>query len=258
MERGRVTMDRNADAPWSKFDPEVYVDNNYRTPLEVDLLIVRLLRDYFTRCFDGTLPRSARGIDVGAGANLYPGLSMLPWCEKLVLLEFAPLNVEYLEKQVSPAGYDIAWDPFWDVLRDAPAYEAVDRPRDRIGEVARVERGSLFDLESGTRRFDLGTMFFVADSMSEASEEFHRGVRCFMGALGEGAPFAAAFMKESVGYRVGDHDYPAYRVNEETVAQSLAPFTGELEIHDLHHSVRPGHEGMLLALGRRNAEIATP
>ena len=38
-------MDRNADAPWSKFDPEVYVDNNYRTPLEVDLLIVRLMRD---------------------------------------------------------------------------------------------------------------------------------------------------------------------------------------------------------------------
>lgn len=25
-------MDRNADAPWSEFDPEVYVDNNYRTP----------------------------------------------------------------------------------------------------------------------------------------------------------------------------------------------------------------------------------
>ncbi|MFE1045443.1 SCO2525 family SAM-dependent methyltransferase [Streptomyces olivaceus] len=258
MERGKVTMDRNDDAPWSKFDPEVYVDDNYRTPLEVDLLIVRLMRDYFTRCFDGVAPRSVRGVDVGAGANLYPALSMLPWCEKLLLLEFAPPNVEYLEKQVSPAGYDIAWDPFWDVLREAPAYGAVDRPRDRIGGVTRVEQGSLFDLEGGTRRWDLGTMFFVADSMSEAPEEFHRGVRCFMGALAGGAPFAAAFMKESVGYRVGDHDYPAYRVNETTVARSLEPFSGELEIHDLHHSVRPGHEGMLLALGRRNTEVAAP
>ncbi|MET9821965.1 MULTISPECIES: SCO2525 family SAM-dependent methyltransferase [Streptomyces] len=257
MECGRVTMDRNADAPWSQFDPEVYVDNNYRTPLEVDVLIVRLLRDYFTRAFAGVAPRSVRGVDVGAGANLYPAFSMLPWCEKVLLLEYAHPNVEYLEKQVSPGGYDTAWDAFWEVLREAPAYRAV-QPRTLVSEIVRVERGNLFDLEDGHRRWDLGTMFFVADSMSECPEEFHRGVRCFMNALREGAPFAAAFMKESVGYRVGEHHYPAYRVNEDRVRESLEPFTGELEIHDLHHMVRPGHEGMLLALGRRNSEIATP
>ncbi|GAA2569220.1 SCO2525 family SAM-dependent methyltransferase [Streptomyces lienomycini] len=250
-------MDRNADAPWSQFDPEVYVDNNYRTPLEVDVLIVRLLRDYFTRAFAGVAPRSVRGVDVGAGANLYPAFSMLPWCEKVLLLEYAHPNVEYLEKQVSPGGYDTAWDAFWEVLREAPAYRAV-QPRTLVSEIVRVERGNLFDLEDGHRRWDLGTMFFVADSMSECPEEFHRGVRCFMNALREGAPFAAAFMKESVGYRVGEHHYPAYRVNEDRVRESLEPFTGELEIHDLHHMVRPGHEGMLLALGRRNSEIATP
>ena len=73
-------MDRNADAPWSQFDPEVYVDLNYRTPLEVDLLIVGLMRDYFSRCYEQGVPASVRGVDVGAGANLYPALSMLPWC----------------------------------------------------------------------------------------------------------------------------------------------------------------------------------
>lgn len=250
-------MDRNADAPWSKFDPEVYVDNNYRTPLEVDLLIVRLMRDYFSRCFAEGIPDSVRGVDVGAGANLYPALSMLPWCEKVLLLEYAHPNVEYLEKQVSPGGYDTAWDAFWEVLREAPAYHAVE-PKALVSEIVRVERGNLFDLEEGHRRWDLGTMFFVADSMSECPDEFHRGVRCFMNALSEGAPFVAAFMKESVGYHVGEHHYPAYRVNEERVRESLEPFTGELEIHDLHHMVRPGHEGMLLALGRRNSEIATP
>ncbi|MBD0425126.1 SCO2525 family SAM-dependent methyltransferase [Streptomyces sp. NPDC052309] len=256
MESGRVTMDRNADAPWSKFDPEVYVDLNYRTPLEVDLLIVRLMRDHFSRCYAGAVPDSARGVDVGAGANLYPALSMLPWCEKILLLEYARPNVEYLERQISPGGLDAAWDPFWDVLRAAPAYRDVD-PGARVSEIVRVERANLFDLD-GQRRWDIGTMFFVADSMSECPEEFQRGVRCFMNALGEGAPFAAAFMKESVGYRVGEHQYPAYRVNEDRVRESLEPYAAELEIHDLHHMVRPGHEGMLLALGRRNSEIATP
>ena len=72
-------MDRNADAPWSKFDPATYVDLNYRTPLEVDLLIVRLMRDHFSGCFAGGVPAAVRGVDVGAGANLYPALSMLPF-----------------------------------------------------------------------------------------------------------------------------------------------------------------------------------
>jgi hypothetical protein len=256
MERGGMTMDRNADAPWSEFDPEAYIDNNYRTPLEADLEIVRLMRDHFSRCFAGGVPLSVRGVDVGAGANLYPALSMLPWCEKIVLLEYAPLNIEYLTRQTAPEGFGGEWDAFWDVLREAPAYRDVD-PRSRVGEIVRVERANLFDLD-GRRRWDLGTMFFVADSMSECPEEFRQGVRCFMNALTDGAPFAVAFMKESVGYRVGDHTYPAYRVNEERARESLEPFTAELEIHDLHHVVRPGHEGMLLALGRRSSEIAAP
>ncbi|MCX2925508.1 MULTISPECIES: SCO2525 family SAM-dependent methyltransferase [unclassified Streptomyces] len=249
-------MDRNADAPWAQFDPEVYVDLNYRTPLEVDLLIVRLMRDYFGRCFAGGVPDPMRGVDVGAGANLYPGLAMLPWCEKIVLLEYAQPNVEYLERQTSPKGYDEAWDAFWNELSEAPAYAAVE-PKGRFGEIVRVERANLLDLD-GQRRWDIGTMFFVADSMSECPDEFRRGVRCFMDALTEGAPFAAAFMKESVGYQVGEHRYPAYRVNEDRVRESLEPFTSELVIHDLHHMVRAGHEGIILALGRRNSEIAVP
>lgn len=248
-------MDRNADAPWSKFDPKVYVDNNYRTPLEVDLLIVRLLRDHFGRCLGDTSP-TLQGVDVGAGANLYPALSMLPWCEKILLLEYARPNVEYLKGQISPGGLDEAWDAFWDVLREAPAYQGID-PRRQIGEVALVERANLFDL-GGQQRWEIGTMFFVADSMSECPDEFRRGVRCFMNALNEKAPFAVAFMKESVGYRVGKYRYPAYRVDENRARESLEPFSAELEIHDLHHVVRPGHEGILLALGRRNAENAAP
>jgi hypothetical protein len=249
-------MDRNADAPWSKFDPEAYVDVNYRTPLDVDLLIVRMMRDHFGRCLEKTEPYSIRGVDVGAGANLYPALAMLPWCEKVVLLEYAAPNVEYLERQTTPGGLDGVWDAFWDVLSQAPAYRDVD-PRGRIGEVVRVERQNLFDLD-GHRRWDIGTMFFVADSMSECPEEFRRGVRCFMNALGEGAPFAAAFMKESVGYQVGEERYPAYRVNEERAWESLVPYSDGLEIHDLNQVVREGHDGMLLALGRRNSTIAAP
>lgn len=250
-------MDRNADAPWSKFDPEAYVDVNYRTPLDVDLLILRAMRDHFSRCFEGVVPQSVLGIDVGAGANMYPALAMLPWCEKIVLLEYAQPNVAYLDRQTAEGGLDATWGAFWDVLLEDPAYRDIE-PAERIAEIVRVERGNLFDLDAQPRRYDLGTMFFVADSMSECPDEFRRGVRCFMNTLSPGAPFAAAFMKESVGYWVGDQHYPAYRVNEERARESLAEFTGELEIRDLHQVVRKGHEGMLLVLGRRNSTVAVP
>ncbi|MGW0294037.1 SCO2525 family SAM-dependent methyltransferase [Streptomyces tuirus] len=251
-----MTIERNADTPWSKFDPEAYVDLNYRTPLEADLLIVKLVRDYFSDCSARALPASARGIDVGAGANLYPALSMLPWCDSILLLEYATPNVEYLKAQAVGGGYDTVWDAFWDVLSQAPAYRDVE-PRGRFGDIVRVERGQLLEL-GGERRWDIGTMFFVAEAMSERPDEFRRGVECFMNALHRGAPFAAAFMTESLGYQVGDHTFPACRVNADRIRESLDPFTAELEIHEVTPMVRPGHEGMILALGRRNAAVGAP
>ncbi|GGP86318.1 hypothetical protein GCM10010266_05920 [Streptomyces griseomycini] len=249
-------IDRNVDVPWSEFDPEAYVNLNYRIPLEADLLIVGLMRDYFSRCYAEGVPTSVRGVDMGAGANLYPALSMLPWCEKILLLEYAAPNVEYLERQALGGRYDTVWDAFWEVLSEAPAYRDVE-PRSRFGEIVRVERADLLDL-GGQRRWDIGTMFFVADSISDCPDGFRRGVACFMNALNGGAPFAAAFMKESLGYQVGGHHYPAYRVNADRARESLEPFAAELEIHDMDHMVRPGHEGMILALGRRNPVIAVP
>jgi hypothetical protein len=252
-------MDHNADAPWSNFDPEAYVDSNYRIPLKVDMMIVQLMRDHFRDCFDGGIPSGVTGVDMGAGANLYPALSMLPWCEKLTLLEYAGPNVLYLEKQkLVPGGYDKIWDAFWDELTKVPVYRDVTDPRARFTEIVQVERANLFDLD-GARRWGLGTMFFVADSMSESENEFRLGVRCFARSLAEGAPYAAAFMKDSAGYDVGEYRFPAYRVKtKDQVAEILKPFSTDLKLHDLHHVVRPGHEGMILALGRRNSEIAVP
>ncbi|WP_406353693.1 SCO2525 family SAM-dependent methyltransferase [Streptomyces sp. NBC_01635] len=244
-------MIRNADAPWSAFAPDAYIDINYRISGEADLEIVRLMRDHFSRSFGVTAARSARGVDVGAGPNLYPALAMLPWCDKITLLEYALPNIAYLERQASDPGFDAVWDAFWEVLSKDPAYQAVE-PRKRFGEIVRVERANLFDLE-GWQRWGMGTMCFVAESMTECPAEFERGVRTFMNILEAGAPFAAAFMKESQGYIVNGIRYPAFRVAAERVEGIVGEYAEDLVVHDLQHTVREGHEGMLLALGRRKS-----
>ncbi|MEU6287362.1 SCO2525 family SAM-dependent methyltransferase [Streptomyces sp. NPDC048232] len=247
-------MIRNADARWSAFAPDSYIDINYRISGEADLEIVRLMRDHFSRSFAGTTARPARGVDVGAGPNLYPALAMLPWCEKITLLEYALPNIAYLERQTSGQGFEPVWDAFWDVLRKDAAYEDVE-PRSRFGEVVQVERANLFDLD-GWQRWGMGTMCFVAESMTECPAEFERGVRTFMNVLEAGAPFAAAFMKESEGYIVNGIRYPAFRVGAEGVREIMGEYVEELVVHDLQHTVREGHEGMLLALGRRKSSCS--
>ncbi|MFJ4834221.1 SCO2525 family SAM-dependent methyltransferase [Streptomyces sp. NPDC088747] len=248
----------NADAPWDAFDPDAYFDHNYRDVLAADAEIVELVGRYFSDHFRGKLNRPVLGIDVGAGANLYPALSMLPWCREITLLERSPKNVEYLNRQLRD--FEPEWGRFWKLLCDQDeAYRAVDADRRaRFRQVVRVREADLFGLEDRNplsprprqERYQIGTMFFVAESLSSSHDEFRRAVECFVRALAPGAPFAAAFMEGSKGYHVGDRFFPACDVNELQVDEILDEFAENVTYHRLGE-VRPGHTGIILALGHR-------
>ena len=249
----------NADVAWSAFDPIAYIDHNYRDLQAEDAEILHILRDHFGDHFErrGTGPVS--GIDVGAGANLYPALAMLPWCDKITLFERSAANVRYLESQVG--SYDTNWDQFWRVLCKNEAYAAFDTdPRARFRKTVKVESGNLFDLAGCEGRWSMGTMFFVAESMTTSRAEFARGVECFLRALAPGAPFAAAFMEHSKGYHAGEHFFPACDVGESEVYESLAPFADEFQTMRLKASaaVREGYSGMIVACGHRNSDPGIP
>lgn len=247
----------NDDVPWDDFDPGEYIGHNYLTMQAVDQEIVSRVRDHFSDHFGDHFPESVRvasGIDVGAGPNLYPALAMLPWCDRITLLERSARNVAYLSSQC--ADYDAHWDQFWDVLCQREAYAKLDvTPRVRFKEaVQQPEPGSLFDLGTDTRRWDLGTMFFVAESITTSLEEFRHGVGCFMTALNPGAPFAAAFMEHSLGYRVGDVKFPARDIDTAEVEIALGDFAQDMKMYRLNDPddfVREGYSGMILVCGRR-------
>jgi hypothetical protein len=249
-----TTALKNADVPWDAFDPDEYIKRNYLGIQPVDRQILSLVRDHFGDHFKTASGRVASGIDVGAGPNLYPALSMLPWCDRITLLERSASNLEYLGSQLS--GYDANWDQFWDVLREKPGYDEIDDPRVRFAEaVEKPVEGSLFDLcEREEPGWDLGTMFFVAESITTSLEEFRRGVGCFMNALKPGAPFAAAFMEHSEGYRVGAQEFPARDIDRVEVRSVLADYVEDVKIHHMANPkqlVRTGYTGMILACGQR-------
>ncbi|MFD0436206.1 SCO2525 family SAM-dependent methyltransferase [Streptomyces chartreusis] len=251
---------KNAEVRWAAFDPIAYVDHNYRDLQAEDAEILHMLRDHFGDHFRKQGSGPVSGIDVGAGANLYPALSMMPWCDEITLFERSPANVGYLRSQVQ--SYDRNWDQFWSALCEHEAYNSLGAdPRERFSKVVSVEQGDLFDLARYERQWSMGTMFFVAESMTSSHQEFHLGVERFMRALAPGAPFAAAFMEHSKGYHAGEHFFPACDVGESEVRASLETFAGDFKVQRLESAaeVRDGYSGMIVAYGwRSNSDSIIP
>lgn len=236
----------NADCPWDEFDPEWYVDHNYAEVREDDRRIIQMIRNFFSGAADQP---PGRGIDVGAGPNLYPTMAMLPLCQEITLWERSRSNVSWLNREVKE--YSRSWDDFWDLLARKHPYAQIEDPRQAIRERARVWNGDVYRL--GRRQWDIGTMFFVAESITAKRNEFQRAVEHFIRALKPGAPFAAAFMKNSTGYAVSGHRFPAVQVNERDVEKCLSGLECDsLKVSRIPSAtpLRTGYEGMILALGR--------
>jgi hypothetical protein len=247
-------LTRNADVDWNTFDARSYLSHNYRTLRGDDRHFIEVIADFFAGCFaNQPLPAVARGLDLGAGANLYPAFAMLPFVKDLTLLDYSESNVKYLRDQLP--GFDATWEPFWKTLESqAAVYGAVD-PRAELSQKAEVVLGDLFAFEP-ERRYDVGTMFFVAESISTSHVEFRDAIRKFASALQPGAPFAAGFMENSEGYTVGVEDFPAVQVSSDEIHAELSEVAHGLQIYCEKAAVvgalREGYEGMVLVVGRMN------
>ncbi|WP_302931564.1 SCO2525 family SAM-dependent methyltransferase [Actinomadura sp. WMMA1423] len=244
----------NRDVSWNQMDLPAYWRSNYQEPHGDDLSFVAMVGSFMVDHLQGRT--DLRGVDVGTGANLYPAFSMLPFCSALTLIDMSPSSINWLTRELG--GSLAAWTPFWDEFAKIPAYAAAGPLHEAIRARTRIEikQASVFDLPG--EQWDVGTMFFVAESISGDREEFEAALARFVMALRPGAPFAVAFMENSEGWRVGDQDFPAVAISIEDVVASM-PFCTQL-----HHvkrlsaeekPIRPGYTGMILACGiKRSTE----
>jgi hypothetical protein len=239
---------RNDSCPWDAFAAQPYADNNYASMHEDDRALISLVGRFFASRATGA---GWQGVDVGSGSNLYPAMLMLPLSDRITLWEYSSANVAWLEREIP--SYSPVWDQYWAECRAAgEMYRQVTDPRSVLAAQATTKHASLFDLPEA--EWDIGTMFFVAESMTGVRDEFERATRTFVRSLKPGAPFAAAFIRNSPGYLVGDVPYPAVAVAEPDVCRLLTDLTADLTV--LHvapgTAFRDGWQGMVLALGTRS------
>jgi hypothetical protein len=244
----------NDDAPWDRFDSDEYFWHNYGHLRHDDGEIIKIVADFFVHCFDRGQPgksqprKLANAIDVVSGTNLYPALTMLPFASKLTLFERSHSNRQWLiDALVKPQS---SWrDEFWDAIAtDRPTYQTIKDPLDVLAGRAWVTKGNVFAL--GPDRYDLGTMFFVAESITTRYDEFCRATEHFVDSLVPGAPFAAAFMCRSKGYFVGTTFFPACSIDDADVERCLAPVARMSQIKRIDSDdLRDGYSGMIVATG---------
>lgn len=237
----------NEDVAWDSFGSQAYFEHNYGELRWDDAKIIEVIADFFA----ATVPDGfvGRAIDVGSGTNLYPALAMLPYSSEVTLYERARTNRDWLQATLKEP--QSSWRPFWDAIAvDRAPYKNILRPFSVLADRAQVTRGNVFDLKPNA--YDLGTMFFVAESITTRDNEFRRAARLFVDSLTPGAPFAAAFMRDSSGYYVDDLRFPACSVNEQDVLAALNPVARGVKITTIESDdLREGYCGMMVATGRK-------
>jgi hypothetical protein len=241
---------RNSDVPWDSFNSLEYYWHNYGHLRDDDHQIIGIVADFFVHCFDRSAPpkRLAKAIDVGTGTNLYPALTMLPYSSSVTLFERSFPNRQWLTDQL--ARPHSTWqEEFWPVIAaDRGVCLDIRNPLGLLHDRAEVTKGNLFELKPD--QYDLGTMFFVAESITTRDDEFRRAIQLFVGSLMPGAPFAATFMRRSQGYYVGDTLFPACSIVEDDVRACLAPVARIRDIETVEsHGLRDGYSGMIVATG---------
>jgi hypothetical protein len=240
---------RNDAVAWSDFDADEYWKLNFADVLPEDAEIIESASKFLiTACEPG---RSKTAVDVGAGTNLYPGLLMLPWVERIVFTEYAESNIDWLRKHLAETSGEWEWQPFWNLVAHQPCYQSIEHPRRRLAAAHEVRALSIFDLPR--RTWDLGSMFFVADGLTEDHTEFEVAVRTFLGALVPGSPFLMAFMEGSTGYDVHGVRFPSVRLTLPSLEALLTrlPVTGTnvLRTNNAIRALRPGYDAMLFVTG---------
>ena len=236
----------NDAVDWDLFDSDDYFSHNYRELRHDDAQIIKIVTEFFAAC--DAPPGRGRAIDVGTGTNLYPALAMLPFAAEVTLFEHSRSNRRWLRDElIAPA---LSWRLFWDaMIADRPEYRNVAEPFRQLRERTTVVRGNVFKLESTA--YDLGTMFFVAESISARTEEFEQATRWFVHSLMARAPFAAAFMRDSSGYEVGGRWFPSCSIKEDDVRRCLAPVAHGVTVRRVDsNDLRSGYDGMIVATGR--------
>jgi NNMT/PNMT/TEMT family len=241
------TPQGNDDFAWTRFDPDAYVAHYYADPHPDDDAVVR----HTCAALANAGRRDLETLDVGTGPNLFPLFAALPVAQRLTVWEYAPSNIDWIQRELAGGVLRPPWTHFWNIARAAHEADGVDNPIAALRDKTDIVQGSIFDLPE--RRWDAATMFFCAESITEQQDEFERACAAFARAVRPGGVLAGAFLAGSRGYRVGEEDFPAVSVTPDSLSRAFAGLAHDIvttPIGAMADEIRSGYSGMIFLSAR--------
>ncbi|SEO81646.1 class I SAM-dependent methyltransferase [Actinacidiphila rubida] len=240
---------RNDDAVWDHWPVQQYLAENYRELHPVDAAVIR----HHSAVYREFAPGGAgRCLEFGAGPNLYPLMLAGAAALSVDAVEVSRAAVAYLTRQLR-GGPDASWLPFYALCRALDPALPETLPQALAG--VRVLHGDVRAVPEGT--YDLASMNFVAESVTEDAAEFDALCRTFVRAVRPGGRLVAAFMENMPSYRIGDSPvWPGCPVDEAAVRAVFAPHTARLRVSRLGRDPSLpdyGDTGMVLLSAVRGA-----
>jgi len=247
MDRSGAFGLRNADVDWDRWPVAEYLAENYRQLHPADAAVI----DHHSAFYRRFPPRSvARSLEFGAGPNLYPLMLAAGASRRIDAVEPGAASVAYLRRQVS-RGADPSWLPFYERCRSRNP----DLPPTLAQALARVTviHGGVGKLSE--RGYAVGSMNFVAESVTERADEFTGLCRAFAAAVAPGGHLVAAFMENMGRYRIGTGPpWPGFPVDAAAVRAAFAPLTDALLVDRIDADPtlpEYGYTGMVVLTARR-------
>ncbi|MBT8225983.1 MAG: class I SAM-dependent methyltransferase [Dactylosporangium sp.] len=238
---------RNDDVDWDRWPVGDYLSENYRRLHRADASVIDHHSAFYAQFPADSI---ARSVELGAGPNLYPLMLAAAACRRIEAVERSAANVAYLRSQLDD-GPDETWLPFYTrCRRHNPAL-----PPTAAQALARVHvvRSDARSVPPDT--YDLASMNFVAESITENGPEFAEVCRAFVRSVRPGGHLVAAFMENMGRYQLGDGSHwPGYPVDEARIRQVFAPHLATIAVTRIDADpALPdyGYSGMVLLAGRR-------
>ena len=238
---------RNADLDWDSWPVSTYLEENYRQLHACDDAVMV----HHSQVYRGLPPAGLeRAIEIGAGPNLYPLFLAAGAARRIDAVDRSAAGLAYLRGQLTGPP-DASWAPYWTRCRalnpalPATVNSALARVRPTFGNgFALVGSG-----------YDLASMNFVAESVTEDIDEFARFCAAFVATVRPGGHLVASFMENMGRYRLGDGSrWPGTPVDVDTVRHVFMPLTDALQVSRIDADAglpEYGYTGMILLRARR-------
>ena len=244
---------RNGDVDWDRWPVPTYLAENYREYHVSDDAVIVHHSALYRGLAAGSLGRS---VELGTGPNLYPLFLASGAARGIDAVEISDAGVRYLRRQLAD-GPDASWAPYWERCRalnptlPATAARALARVRVTVGDA--------FGLAGAG--YDLASMHFVAESVTEDADEFVRFCTAFVATVRPGGHLVAAFMENMGRYGFADGSrWPGIPVDADVLERIFAPLTTDLRLSrtDADAGLPDyGYTGMVFLRARRRSTGAS-